>query len=240
MPPDETCPAVARTQVKGVLLALLMPEELVRDATTIVSELATNVFTHALGGRAPAATPIPALPELHLYRRGVRPQIVVKVFDTSPWRGAFPPGPLRPGPEAESGRGLGIVDALVREHSGRWGVHRTRSRLAPTPTSGKAAYFALPVPLAAPALSPAPSRPDCAQAARQLENALAARGLLRMHRCEAGNMAVLSIRTEITVWARDNAFHVTMPTTGTVRYPLSDITEVTEAIVHCNEDLNAR
>jgi anti-sigma regulatory factor (Ser/Thr protein kinase) len=240
LPPDETCAAMARTQVREVLRALLMPAELVCDATTVVSELATNVFAHALGGRASAAVPVAALPELYLYRRGIQPEIVVKVFDSAPWQGAFPPRPPRPGPAAESGRGLHIVNGLVREHGGHWGVHRTRSRLAPTPVPGKAAYFTLPIPPACPALSPDPPRPDCAQAARELEKALAARGLNRMRRCEAANIAVLSVRAEITVWARQNAFWVTMPTTGTLRHPLSDITEVTEAIVHCNEDLNAR
>jgi hypothetical protein len=31
-----------------------------------------------------------------------------------------------------------------------------------------------------------------------------------------------------------------MPSVGTVHHPLTDVTEVAESIVQCNEDLNAR
>ncbi|MEU6035909.1 hypothetical protein ABZ801_10905 [Actinomadura sp. NPDC047616] len=53
-------------------------------------------------------------------------------------------------------------------------------------------------------------------------------------------MAVLSVRAEITVWARPQVITVTMPLTGTARFALTDVTELAELIVQCNEDLNAR
>jgi hypothetical protein len=53
-------------------------------------------------------------------------------------------------------------------------------------------------------------------------------------------MAVLSVRAEITVWARQNTIILTTPLTGTICYPLTDVVELAEVIVQCNEDLNAR
>ncbi|WP_285496746.1 hypothetical protein [Actinomadura sp. NBRC 104425] len=79
-----------------------------------------------------------------------------------------------------------------------------------------------------------PSRDSCREAE------LAARGLERLHRCEGWNMAVLSVRAEITVWARPQVITVTMPLTGTARFALTDVTELAEPIGQCNEDLNAR
>lgn len=239
LPPDRTCAAVARRQVRRVLQALQLPEEMITDATTVVSELAANVHEHTLGGRSPASGPMVALPELYLYRRGVQPEIVVKVFDSASWRGGLRRAGLRPDIAAESGRGLEIVDGLVQEHGGQWGVHRTRSRLASTPVSGKVAYFTLPVPVVSPVFGFTPARLDSAQAIRELERALGARGLGISHHCEAANTAVLSVRPEITVCARQDVFCVTMPSVGTVHHPLTDVTEVAEAIVQCNEDLNA-
>ncbi|MEV5572904.1 hypothetical protein AB0L06_22900 [Spirillospora sp. NPDC052269] len=56
LPPDESCAAVARRYLRGVMAELGVADELVYDASTMVSELAGNVFLHALGGvpRAPA------------------------------------------------------------------------------------------------------------------------------------------------------------------------------------------
>ncbi|MDL4773793.1 hypothetical protein [Actinomadura xylanilytica] len=52
-------------------------------------------------------------------------------------------------------------------------------------------------------------------------------------------MAVLSVRPEITVFARQGGFSLTTPLTGTVRYPLAEVVEVSEVVVWCNEELDA-
>ncbi|WP_160573536.1 ATP-binding protein [Actinomadura physcomitrii] len=225
LPTDATCAAFARARVGATMRALRMPDVLVRDAATMVSELATNTYRHAPGTSA----------ELYAYRTGERARIVVKVFDGAPWKGAVRPGPPS-SPLDEGGRGFELVKALAWEHGGFWGVHRSRSRLAFAPVAGKAAYFGLPMPGVA---LPVP-RKDPAEAARELEAALGGRGLRPLHRCEGWGMAVLSVRAEITVWARRHGFVVTMPSVGTVRYPLWEVTEVAEAIVRCGEDLDAR
>ncbi|MGI5164083.1 ATP-binding protein [Spirillospora sp. CA-253888] len=237
LPPDGTCAAVARSHVRAVMRALLVPEPLVSDAATMVSELATNVFVHALDGRPPPTMPLAGLPELYMYRRGNEPELVIKVYDSAPWRGAFPSEPLRPGWGAESGRGFEVVNALTAEHGGRWGVHRSRSWLGAAPLSGKVSYFTLPVPWSQGVQAPVR---DARQAARELEAVLATRGLGPLTRCEGWDMAVVSVRAEITVWARPRGIFLTTPCTGTVRHHLDEVTEVAEVIVRCNEDLDAR
>ena len=231
LPPDARCAGVARKAVGETLTSLLLPREVVDDAVTMVSELATNVFAHALGGRAPAG--MPGLPELQIYGRGGGTEIVVRVFDSASWRGAVPTGAHpRPPDEAEGGRGLGLVNALAVEHAGRWGAHRSRSRLGPVPVSGKVVYFALParVPWC-------PPRRDCHEAARELRRLLAARGIGPLHLSDGLRMAVLSVRAEITAWVRDETFFVTLPSADAVCRPVCDVVEVTERIVRCNEDL---
>ncbi|WP_067483013.1 hypothetical protein [Actinomadura hibisca] len=148
-----------------------------------------------------------------------------------------PCGPLRLRPGAESGRGFEIVNALTAEHGGRWGVHRSRSWLGAAPLPGKVTYFSLPIPWNDGVQSPAR---DARQTARELESSLATRGLGPLTRCEGWDMAVVSVRAEITVWARPRGIFLTTPCAGTVRYSLEEVTEVAEVIVRCNEDLDAR
>ncbi|GAA4141413.1 ATP-binding protein [Actinomadura keratinilytica] len=234
LPQDTTIAAVARGKVRETLRALLIPEEMVGDAATMVSELATNVLVHVLRDRCRP----PGQPELWMYRRGKAPQIVTKVFDDGPWKGAVPHQPLRPPPGAEGGRGLELVNGLTGEHGGEWGVHRTRSRLGCPPGCGKAVYFALPAPEDSPASLPLIRR-GCREASRDLEAALRARGLGPLHRSEGWDMSVLSVRAGVTVWARDGGLAVTTPA-GMLRFPPGDVTEAAETIVcHC-EDLDAR
>lgn len=107
------------------------------DAVTMVSELATNAFVHALGGRPLAIMPTAGLPEVQIYLRGGGTEAVVRVFDSAGWAGMVPSGAgLRPPVEAEGGRGLELVNALAVEHRGRWGAHRSRSMLGSVPVSG--------------------------------------------------------------------------------------------------------
>ncbi|MFB4301942.1 ATP-binding protein [Actinomadura sp. NTSP31] len=225
LPADATCAAFARARLSATMRGLRMPDVLVCDAATMVSELVTNVHRHASG----------TVSELYVYRTGERAEIVAKVFDGAPWKGAVPAA-RRPLPLDEGGRGFEVVNALAAEHDGRWGVHRSRSRLAFAPITGKAVYFALPmVGVALPVLCK-----DPVGAMSELEAALSGRGLRALHRCQGWDMAVLSVRAEITVWARRHGFVVTMPSVGTVRYPLWDVTEVAEAVVRCHEELDAR
>ncbi|TDC91401.1 hypothetical protein E1285_13015 [Actinomadura sp. 7K507] len=214
---------------------MLLPGDLVDDAVTMVSELATNVFVHALGGRALGSMPTAGLPELQIYGRGQGAEVVVRVFDSASWCGTVPSGAnLRPPVEAEGGRGLEVVNALAVEHGGRWGAHRSRSRLGSVPVSGKVVYFALPVQVPW-----FPPRRDCHEAARALRRLLAARGIGPLHLSDGWRMAVLSVRAEITVWVRDGTFFATLPPAGVLRLPVCDVVEVAEEIVRCNEDLDA-
>ncbi|MEV4252068.1 ATP-binding protein [Spirillospora sp. NPDC049652] len=233
LPPDASCAAVARRHLRGVMSALGLADELVYDASTMVSELAGNVFLHALDG-VPRVPALGALPELSVYRRGEKAQLVAQVFDATPWKGASPWTASRAGFDSEGGRGLEIVDALAAEHGGEWGVHRSRARLGDPHRSGKVTYFALPVGAAWPF-----PQMDVGCALRKLQAALVARGLGPVHRSEGWNMGVLSVRAEITVWARPHGFHLTTPSVGTTRHPLVEITELAELIVRCNEDLDA-
>ncbi|MFC4912391.1 ATP-binding protein [Actinomadura gamaensis] len=216
-----------------------LASDLVTDVCTAVSEISTNVFAHAYGGRARLVTSPVGLPELRLHLRGRRSELVVTAFDTAPWRGPCPGSPSRPDADAESGRGLEIVDALCRELRGAWGVRRSRARLGGVAVSGKAVYFAAPLPGGLPATR-LPPPPGCHAATRLVEDELLVRGIGPVHRCEGWGMAVLSVRAEITLWARGNGLLLTAPSTGTVRYPFEDVAELAEIIVQSNEELDAR
>lgn len=233
LPPEARCARVAREVVRETLGALLLPGAMVDDAVTMVSELATNVFAHALGGRPLATMPTAGLPEVQIYGRGGGTEVVVQVFDSAAWCGTAGAG-LRPPVEAEGGRGLELVNAMAVEHRGRWGAHRSRSMLGSVSVPGKVVYFALPA-----AMAWSPPRRDCHEAVRELRRLLGARGIGPLHLSEGWRMAVLSVRAEITVWVRDETFFVTLPEGGACR-PVCDVVEVAEGIVRCNEDLNAR
>ncbi|OLT25091.1 hypothetical protein BJF79_13090 [Actinomadura sp. CNU-125] len=233
LPVDGTCAAVARRFVRDVLAELRLPDGLVEDSVTMVSELATNVFVHTLGGRVLSITPTVGLPEVRIYGRESGTELVVKVFDSGSWIGAPPRGALRPEAGAEGGRGLEIVDALVREHGGRWGLHRSRSSLGLAPVPGKVVYFGLPGRL------PVAPVDDCIRTVRELARMLAAQGIERTHLSVGWGMAVLSVRAGITAWARDGGVSVTLPPVGTRKFAMSDLADVAEEIVRCGEDLDA-
>jgi hypothetical protein len=236
LPPDETIAGVARSLVKQTLAPLHLPAELVEDSVTMVSELTTNVVWHTLRGR-PAA-PVAGLPELWMYRRTQPYDIMVKVFDASPWQSPDDAVPLQPGPDAEHGRGLQIVDALSRARGAQWGRHRSRSRLGVAPVPGKAVYFT--IPLRPDQLGPLPVPADPNQAADELQSLLSARGFDRLHRSDGWQISVLSVSTGITVWVRDGTFSVTTTVgDGTIRFPLADLQETAEQIVRYREDLRA-
>lgn len=143
LPPDEGGAGFARAVVKAVCAELRMPATAAYDASVALSELATNVYLHAYGGRGVAAPPSVAgapgrpryvvngglggLPELWAYvrwrTRGApggcwEPEIVFMVYDAAPWRGPSPAeAAAMPSPVyAEAGRGFQLVGALAAEY----------------------------------------------------------------------------------------------------------------------------
>jgi anti-sigma regulatory factor (Ser/Thr protein kinase) len=99
---DLTSARQARAAVRQALTAWNM-DHLAGDAELLTSELVANAAEHGDG------TPI----SLALHRHGEpagQPSITCEVTDTSPAM----PRRTEPGPDAERGRGLAIVEALAR------------------------------------------------------------------------------------------------------------------------------
>ncbi|WP_406169784.1 ATP-binding protein [Streptomyces sp. NBC_00996] len=120
-PTLETSPRIARDFVASVLRAQRLGA-LVDDATVCVSELVTNSCVHAKGTDA-------------VLRLATGPAVVrVTVYDED----RTPPAPSE-GYDAESGRGLWIVEALTE---GRWGTE-PGTRLGLTGEGGKGVWFEL-------------------------------------------------------------------------------------------------
>lgn len=97
---------------RGARLARLLAAEQLRSwglsldpARQIVAELAANAAAH---GRVPGR-------DFRLVLYATAEALRIEVIDTRPER---LPAPQNPGPEAESGRGLLLVEALAH----RWGV----------------------------------------------------------------------------------------------------------------------
>ena len=122
LPPDATCPRIARTLVREALAVLEVPGETIADAALMVSELATNAFQHA------AAYPPH---ELWIYCFDDY-EFSCAVFDGLPTRNL--PLALE---RADFGRGLSIVAELSRD---RWGTDAAHARLDPR-VRGKAVWF---------------------------------------------------------------------------------------------------
>ena len=96
---DQRAPGQARRATRGTLISWRLPD-LVDTVVLAVSELVTNAVRY---GRPPVS--------LELRRRGQ--QVRVDVHDGDPTE---PPGPAGEAePDAESGRGMGIVHALADE-----------------------------------------------------------------------------------------------------------------------------
>ncbi|MGX1545157.1 ATP-binding protein [Streptomyces adustus] len=121
---------LARRETAKVLADWGMSEEVVGTACLIVSELVTNVVRHA-AVLSPTATVFLAVEE--------QAALVLAVADAHP----FKPKPL-PAPHDLGGRGLFLVDALVRE------VHGRAEVLPETARGGKRIVIRLPLaPIAA-------------------------------------------------------------------------------------------
>jgi anti-sigma regulatory factor (Ser/Thr protein kinase) len=76
------------------------------DVMLIVSELVTNALQHS------------GTTEISLIITVEREVLRVRVRDGMPGEG----GPRRPGDSAESGRGLLLIDTLVKDSGGDWGT----------------------------------------------------------------------------------------------------------------------
>jgi len=102
LPADPTSARQARSAVRQALAGWGM-SHLSGDAELLASELVANAAEHGDG------TPISLALRRHA-EPGGRPGITCEVTDGSPAM----PRRAEPGPEAERGRGLAIVDALAR------------------------------------------------------------------------------------------------------------------------------
>jgi Histidine kinase-like ATPase domain len=236
LPADRTCAPAARALLKPVLVTLGLSAELIDDVEVMVSELATNALVHGVTrtrGADGSALPVACAPELWAYTR-VRPasQLVVKVYDPNPeW---ITPAPRKEDDLAEHGRGLGIVEALSIA-SGR---HLTRSRLAPQPVSGKAAYFVVPAPV----LPDRPAQPyvPASQAAKALCDQLALRGIGGLRLGHAEDRSLVSLPCGLTVWSEHPGVYRWRDVTGGYqRRPYLDLIDVTELAVQRHEETAA-
>jgi anti-sigma regulatory factor (Ser/Thr protein kinase) len=109
-----SAPYWARQQTQAVLKAWQLPAETVRTSQLVVSELVTNSIQATGPSPASRAEPNRAhVARIALTLRQQPGRIVIEVFDTHP----APPLPADPDPDAETGRGLMLVQALSKE----WG-----------------------------------------------------------------------------------------------------------------------
>src|SRR6202011_2641982 len=145
-------------------------------------------------------------------------ELVCKVFDSEPgWTSGEPGAEVMAidpvDPDSVSGRGLQVVAGLS---AGCWGHHPTRSRLGAWKVPGKAVWFNLRVPPGSDlARYPRPV-PRPWQAADQLAVLLADRGIRGVVRSAtaSGDMAVLSVRHQLTVWCHGSVVWWKAPAAG--------------------------
>jgi hypothetical protein len=255
LPRTRACADVARSFVREVLKGLL-PERL-GDALVMTSELAANAFIHGLGAREaddrqePSAT----RSEVAIYRRGAGAdaELVCTVFDPRPNVDAIPesaPCILSGIPDKRSDETLppDILDDLLQQletgkrgldvvrtlSNGRTGFYRTRSRLGVRPVSGKAAWFALPIPAQSPAAWPPANSLSPAQAVKELRSQLDCRGIGRMYHSDLPGQSVLSA-PHVTIWCRGRHFMWRADDVA-VRYAFTDLIEAAEQVVRISED----
>lgn len=166
-------------------------------------------------------------------------ELVCKVFDSQRgWKAGAPPDPARVTLESINGRGLRVVSELS---GGRWGHHLTRGRLGRWKVQGKVVWFAVPISEARGAARLGRYQLTACQAAKELEELLVERGIgRRLVRSEesVSDIAVLSIRADLTVWCRGGTLSWTASDGITERRVFADMTEVTEQIVRLHEELD--
>jgi anti-sigma regulatory factor (Ser/Thr protein kinase) len=123
--PDPAAAAQARRVTRHTLARWDM-HHLIDDAEAIASELAANAINAA-------TRPHETLPAIIFAIHYRPPELIIIIWDNGPGRPQHDPI----GPEAETGRGLTIIDNLCDSNWGWW----------PTPRSGgKVVWAALPAP----------------------------------------------------------------------------------------------
>jgi hypothetical protein len=243
LPLDTTCAAAARRLFRAAAAGVGLSAELIYDGSTMASELAANSM-HAqtaiqLDARGCA---VAGAPEIWLYLRrvGGEQELVCKVFDALPrWKDDAPPDPAVAVPvDAVSGRGLHVIDGLSQ---GRWGHHLTRARLGVRKASGKAVWFAVPVPVGNALDRFRGPQPGSVQAAGILERMLSERGIDHIVRADApaSGMSVLSIRRGLTVWCRSRVVSWTGRAGHREWRAFSDLVDAAEQIVCAYEELGS-
>jgi Histidine kinase-like ATPase domain len=125
--PRITAPGIARGHVRAVLGSWQLPPGTVQTAETLTSEIVTNAYHAAVRSAERRGLPGPDERQgigltLRLLPAG---QVVIEVADHDPGSPLMPEQDL----EAESGRGLLLVEALSKE----WGVR-------PLSSGGKVVY----------------------------------------------------------------------------------------------------
>jgi len=246
LPLDNTCAGAARRLFREAVAGSDLPADLVHDGVTMASELAANTLNaHAnieFGGHG---SPVSGMPEIWLYLRafGSGRELVCKIFDSEPgWDAGepLPVGAAAPaGPESIRGRGLQMVAGLS---AGRWGHHLSRGRLGGWKVPGKAVWFALRVPPGTDLAASQRLAPRGSRAIAELAGALADRGLgpgLVPVTESGGELAVLSVSQQLTVWCRGEFVWWQEPAGGYDRLAVTDLVEATERIVWAHEELIA-
>jgi hypothetical protein len=246
LPLDNSCASAARRLLREAVAGSDLPADLIHDGVTMASELAANTMNaHGnveFGGHG---RPVSGMPEIWLYLRafGSGRELVCKIFDSEPGWDAGEPLPVGAavpaGPDSIRGRGLQMVAGLS---AGRWGHHLSRGRLGAWKVSGKAVWFALRVPPGTDLASSQRLAPRGSRAIAELAGALADRGLgagLVPVTEDGGELAVLSVSRQLTVWCRGEVVWWREPAGGYERMPVTDLVEASERIVRAHEELVA-
>jgi hypothetical protein len=248
LPLDGSCAGAARRFFREAVAGMGMPGDLIHDGITMASELAANTM-HAQGNvefGSNRLRPVTGFPELWIYLRGTgaRCELVCKVYDSQPgWRtgdlytGELP-DPTKHALEGVNGRGLQVVNGLS---AGQWGYHPTRARLGSWKVPGKAVWFSLRLPPACDVVRSGRPRMTVGRAVDELEAMLTGRGIGgRMVRADepTADMAVLSVRRDLTVWLRSCSVSWRKPDGSYARQQLSDLVDVEEQIVCTHEELD--
>jgi hypothetical protein len=243
LPLDATCSGAARRLFRAAAAGAGLPAELIYDGATMASELAANSMHAQTGIQFDVrGCAVAGAPEIWLYLRrvGGEQELVCKVFDALPrWKDDAPPDPAVAVPvDAVSGRGLHVIDGLSQ---GRWGHHLTRARLGAWKASGKAVWFALPVPASNALDRFRGPQPGSVQAAGILERMLSERGIDHIVRADApaSGMSVLSIRRGLTVWCRSRVVSWTGRGGHREWRAFSDLVDAAEQMVCAYEELGS-
>ena len=246
LPLDNTCASAARRLFREAVVGSDLPGDLIHDGVTMASELAANTLNaHGnieFGGHG---RPVSGMPEIwvHLRAFGSGRELVCKIFDSEPGWDAGEPLPVGAavpaGPDSIRGRGLQMVAGLS---AGRWGHHLSRGRLGAWKVPGKAVWFALRVPPGTDLATSERLAPRGSRAIAELAGAVADRGLgagLVPVTEAGGDLAVLSVSRQLTVWCRGEVVWWQEPAGAYDRLPVTDLVEATERIVCAHEELIA-